>query len=1158
MKKLLLTIIATVLMASSISAQKVAKECVLVEAFTGINCGYCPAAAGGIAEMVKQGLSIAPLAFHTTYYSPSTYATSETHTRGTNFYKVQGYPTVIVDGVSAPAVGGMASQYMSSYQTLKAEYDKRINLERPYKIELTYEYDSWNKCRAKAVVKKVGECESNDVRLFIALTESHIPQSWGGWNELNAVVRDIVTSTSGVKLVGDTEEITALFDVHAYKKENCELVAWVQNQDTNKEVFQAVKISIATEAAEYDLGISDIETVATESCSGKMKPTFVIKNHGSQTLTSAVFNVTDDADNKLGSYTWEGSLSQNEQTYFEIPEEVDFSAASYVKFEACELNGSYEDQYTFDNVFGYEVVAPYSLPNDGVLSFQLKTSEPENFTIDIVNMDEESVVETLTFDKAGSVVKKTYTLPEYGCYRIILKNSEGNGIGNSSSFWGILDSKKGKIAVAEPGEKLFRYESFVEVVFELLPPTAPVLTAESIEKTALLSWNAVEGAANYNVYQGEEVVAENIEETSYVIENLEVGNYCYTVVAANEAGESDASNVACVTIAPPVAPTLTAELSETTVVLTWEAVEKATSYNVYKGKEVIAKNVEETTYMVENLEFGEHCFAVTAVNAVGESESSNTACVRLAQECVLIEAFTGINCGYCPAAAGGIAEMVKQGLSIAPLAFHTTYYSPSTYATSETHTRGTNFYKVQGYPTVIVDGVSAPAVGGMASQYMSSYQTLKAEYDKRINLERPYKIELTYEYDSWNKCRAKAVVKKVGECESNDVRLFIALTESHIPQSWGGWNELNAVVRDIVTSTSGVKLVGDTEEITALFDVHAYKKENCELVAWVQNQDTNKEVFQAVKISIATEAAEYDLGISDIETVATESCSGKMKPTFVIKNHGSQTLTSAVFNVTDDADNKLGSYTWEGSLSQNEQTYFEIPEEVDFSAASYVKFEACELNGSYEDQYTFDNVFGYEVVAPYSLPNDGVLSFQLKTSEPENFTIDIVNMDEESVVETLTFDKAGSVVKKTYTLPEYGCYRIILKNSEGNGIGNSSSFWGILDSKKGKIAVAEPGEKLFRYESFVEVVFDGTYAVEDVVEKDVNVYPNPAKSVVNVYAENLNKVTVYNSIGQVVYTEVAGSDNLMINVESWTNGLYYINLETKSGVKSSQKVIVNK
>ncbi len=528
---------------------------------------------------------------------------------------------------------------------------------------------------------------------------------------------------------------------------------------------------------------------------------------------------------------------------------------------------------------------------------------------------------------------------------------------------------------------------------------------------------------------------------------------------------------------------------------------------------------------------------------------------NVAKECVLVEAFTGIRCGFCPAAAGGVAEMLKQGLSIAPLAFHCNYYSAE-YATPETDSRGTGFYKVSGYPTVVIDGVSRPNVGGSASQYLQSYQTLKAEYERRINVESPYTIELTYEYDSWNKCRAKAVVKKVGECAGDDVRLFIALTESHVPQNWGGWSELNAVVRDVVTSTSGAKLVGDTDEIVALFDVHQWKKENCELVAWVQNTGSVKEVYQAVKISIAPEVADYDLGISDIEEVPTESCSGKMTPVLTIKNHGTETLTSALFKVTDDANTDLGSYKWEGSLSQGEQTYFELPE-INFGGAGYVDVEAIELNGSMEDKYNFDNHFKYEVVTPYQLLSDGMLKFQLKTSEPENFTIDIMNMKNGSVVKTLTFSST-TVSKVDYVLPEEGCYRIVLKNSKGNGIGDANSFWGILDSKKGKIVVAEPGERLFRDKYVVEVVH-GTVGVEDIATyENIKVYPNPVKSVLNVYAENLNKVTVFNAMGQLVYTETIDSDNLMIDVESWTNGLYYVNLETNNGVISSQKVIVNK
>ncbi|MBE6338300.1 MAG: T9SS type A sorting domain-containing protein [Lentimicrobiaceae bacterium] len=527
---------------------------------------------------------------------------------------------------------------------------------------------------------------------------------------------------------------------------------------------------------------------------------------------------------------------------------------------------------------------------------------------------------------------------------------------------------------------------------------------------------------------------------------------------------------------------------------------------------------------------------------------------NVAKECVLIEAFTGIRCGFCPAAAGGVAEMLKQGLSVAPLAFHCNYYSEE-YATPETDARGSSFYKVQGYPTVVVDGVSRPNVGGSAGQYLQSYNALKAEYDKRINIESPFTIELTYDYHSWNKCEAKAVVKKVGECAGDDVRVFIALTESHVPQNWGGWSELNAVVRDVVTSTAGAKLVGETSEITALFDVHQWKKENCELVAWVQNTGSNKEVYQAVKISIATEPAQYDLGISKIENVPTESCSGIIKPTLTIKNHGSETLTSALLKITDEDNNDLGSYKWEGSLKQGAETAFDMPE-IRFNT-SYINVEATELNGisDVEDKYTFDNNFKYLPGTPYQLPDGGKMIFQVKTSEYENFSIDIINMDKEELIKTITFTD-NNVVKEEYILPEEGCYRVIFKNSAGNGVGENS-FWGIIDGKKKTVVSGKDGENEFTYQYVVELAY-GSVGVEDVVAENVEIYPNPAKSVLNVNAANLNKVTVFNSIGQVVYVANANSDEHVINVESWSNGLYYINLETNDGVISSQKVIVNK
>ena len=56
----------------------------------------------------------------------------------------------------------------------------------------------------------------------------------------------------------------------------------------------------------------------------------------------------------------------------------------------------------------------------------------------------------------------------------------------------------------------------------------------------------------------------------------------------------------------------------------------------------------------------------------------------------------------------------------------------------------------------------------------------------------------------------------------------------------------------------------------------------------------------------------------------------------------------------------------------------------------------------------------------------------------------------------------------------------------------------------------------------------------------------------------MRRVDIYNGIGQLIYSQEVDDNEIEISTDSWSNGLYYINIETKEGVKSSQKVIVNK
>ena len=82
----------------------------------------------------------------------------------------------------------------------------------------------------------------------------------------------------------------------------------------------------------------------------------------------------------------------------------------------------------------------------------------------------------------------------------------------------------------------------------------------------------------------------------------------------------------------------------------------------------------------------------------------------------------------------------------------------------------------------------------------------------------------------------------------------------------------------------------------------------------------------------------------------------------------------------------------------------------------------------------------------------------------------------------------------------------------------------------------------------------------------VNVYPNPVAHTANVQFElstgNKVSLTMVNALGQVVYTEelgnlAAGQHLQSISVESFSDGLYFLNINTGNALVS-KKITINK
>lgn len=145
-----------------------------------------------------------------------------------------------------------------------------------------------------------------------------------------------------------------------------------------------------------------------------------------------------------------------------------------------------------------------------------------------------------------------------------------------------------------------------------------------------ISGRVINGPA-CNIYRNGELIAEHVAGGTFTDSNLPEGTYCYTLTRDCGSGfESQESESVCVTIGNPVsepcdAPTgLTATATSNQIGLSWNAVENAIAYKVYRNGDAIA-TTQTNSYTDANVTSNTtYTYAVKTVCTGGESGLSNT------------------------------------------------------------------------------------------------------------------------------------------------------------------------------------------------------------------------------------------------------------------------------------------------------------------------------------------------------------------------------------------------------------------------------------------------------------------------------------------------------------------------------------------------------
>ncbi len=552
---------------------------------------------------------------------------------------------------------------------------------------------------------------------------------------------------------------------------------------------------------------------------------------------------------------------------------------------------------------------------------------------------------------------------------------------------------------------------------------------------------------------------------------------------------------------------------------------------------------------------------------------------------VLLEEFTGRTCGHCPDGH----KVANQIAATHPGKFwsvniHTAgYFSPTTYpnlntTTSETYRAA---FGATGFPCGVVNRSTASAIGrgewtGKANQEFNQAAVCNVAGQVVINdATRIAKINVEVYYTG-NSAEA-----------TNYLTVFMLQDSIWGSQSGGSSNPdqyVNGnychmhIFRDVVTPAWGEQIT-TTSAGTLISKEYMYEipesignpngvevdLDNISFLAFVtekQQGAATRPVLNVNELTVVhgTEEAIYPF-LTEINSASGISCSETRTFNIGVTNGGLDELTSLKFEAYVDGE-LTKEQTWEGSIASYAGTQIEM--ELDVPGGTHqVEVKIVEANGTAYEFAKATNV-------TFSEWAEVIIE-----GEEEEFTIDIM---QDKYGNQITWELLGSDMsvlasggpytmlvggsastqlhQEKVTVAKGECVKFVIKDAVGNGIccQYGEGYYQIKDSQ-GNLLVDGDGD--FGSEASVLLsVTDGVSVNETLTTETYNIFPNPVKDVLTVKGENMKQVVIYNSVGQMVETINAESDEVRVNVSAYNNGMYLINVIDNNGEMTTSKISV--
>lgn len=567
------------------------------------------------------------------------------------------------------------------------------------------------------------------------------------------------------------------------------------------------------------------------------------------------------------------------------------------------------------------------------------------------------------------------------------------------------------------------------------------------------------------------------------------------------------------------------------------------------------------------------CIAVVSVfTAMAQSEQFVS--TTPSNKNVVIEEYTGINCGYCPDGHRIANEIVaaNPGRAFA-INVHQGSYAANTYTTSFGNALA-NQIGLSGYPAGTVNRHIFSTYSSVLDLGRGYWSTCANQI---LGQSSPVNIAARGTLD-WSTRELNITVQVYYTSDEGNTtnKLNIAILQDNVLGTQSGMSSNPSQVvgsqyrhmhmlRHLITGQWGDELTpctaGSFIEKTYTYTIPETlgspnaiqaKLEDLEFIAFVA--EGNQEILTGCQVEIEnTNMPSLNPRIDGLSQVALNDCSDNAKAKIAVSNIGSEAITSLNIEYTV-AGGAAQNYNWTGNIASMASTEIELPTlTVTVNTNQTVTAKVVEANGQTFAGNQVSATIKKSVVAGGSgmvlkVKGDGY-------SGPYTYNGNTYQGEQSFKL----YDPSGSVIQQaTYqdftssAISEFplnitttGCHKLIVYDAYGDGI--SSGYVRLYDANGNQLYNASGTS--FTTELVVNINIGTVNIDEAVTADDMVIFPNPATDRINITSEaSIQQVELYNLQGQCVAAK--SGDIRVLSLNGLANGMYILKVTTENGVST--------